>query len=76
MQNVSDEAVQEARKLIRTFPQCPMIRSDARRPVNLREFISIIRDEIDDISDIPIEVFSVVLSTAPLAISPALAGRK
>jgi hypothetical protein len=55
MQNVSDEAVQEARKLIRTFPQCPMIRSDARRPVILREFIAIIRDEIDEISDMDIE---------------------
>jgi hypothetical protein len=55
MQNVTDEEVQEARKLIRTFPQCPLIRSDARRPVILHEFIEMIGDEIDDISDRDIE---------------------
>ncbi len=55
MQNVAEEEIQEARKLIRTFPQCPLIRSDARRPVILREFIVIIRDEIEDISDRDIE---------------------
>jgi len=55
MQNVAEEEIQEARKLIRTFPQCPMIRFDANRPVILREFIAIIRDEIDDISDLHIE---------------------
>jgi len=51
MQNVSKEEVQDARRLIRTFPQCPLIRSDERRPVILREFIEMIGDEIDDISD-------------------------
>ena len=55
MQNVAEEEIQEARKLIRTFPQCPLIRSDERRPVILREFIAIIRDEIEDISDLDIE---------------------
>jgi hypothetical protein len=55
MQNVAEDEIQDARKLIRTFPQCPLIRSDARRPIVLREFIAIIRDEIDDISDIDIE---------------------
>jgi len=55
MQNVSEEEIQEARKLIRTFPQCPLIRFDAKRPVILREFIDIIHDEIDDISDMDIE---------------------
>jgi hypothetical protein len=55
MQNVAEEEIQEARKLIRTFPQCPLIGSDERRPVILREFIAIIRDEIEDISDLDIE---------------------
>ena len=41
--------------MIRTFPQCPLIRSDARRPVILQEFIKIIGDEIEDISDRDIE---------------------
>jgi hypothetical protein len=35
--------IQDAKKLIRTFPQCPLIRSDA------------IGDEIEDISEIVIE---------------------
>jgi hypothetical protein len=57
MQNVSKEEVQDARRLIRTFPQCPLIRSDERRPVILREFIEMIGDEIDDISDRDIEIW-------------------
>jgi hypothetical protein len=55
MQNVAEDEIQDARKLIRTFPQCPLIRSDARRPLVLREFIAMIGDEIDDISDMDIE---------------------
>jgi hypothetical protein len=55
MQNVAEGEIQEARKLIRTFPQCPLIRSDDRRPTILREFVKIIGDEIDDISDRDIE---------------------
>jgi hypothetical protein len=55
MQNVTEGDIQDARKLIRTFPQCPLIRSDGKRSVVLREFITIIRDEIEDISDIDIE---------------------
>lgn len=57
MQNVSQEEVQDARRLIRTFPQCPLIRSDERRPVILREFIEMIGDEIEDISDRDIEIW-------------------
>ena len=45
MQNVAEGEIQEARKLIRTFPQCPLIRSDVRRPVILQEFFKIIGDE-------------------------------
>jgi hypothetical protein len=33
MQNVAKKDIQEARKLIRTFPQCPLIRFDSKRPV-------------------------------------------
>ncbi|MFA4956134.1 MAG: hypothetical protein WC556_04080 [Candidatus Methanoperedens sp.] len=53
--NDAEEEIQDARKLIRTFPQCPLIRSDERRPVIHREFIAMIRDEIDDISDMDIK---------------------
>jgi hypothetical protein len=55
MQNIAEDEIEDARKLIRTFPQCPLIRSDERRPVILREFIAIIQDEIEDISDLDIE---------------------
>jgi len=55
MQNVSDADIQDARKLIRTFPQCPLIRFDANRPGILRGFIEMIGDEIDDISDMDID---------------------
>ncbi len=55
MQIVAEEEVQEARKLIRMLPQCPLIRFDAKRPVILWEFIEMIGDEIDDISDRNVE---------------------
>ena len=55
MQNITEGEIQKARKLIRTFPQCPLIRSDARRPTILKEFVKIIGDEIDDISDKDVE---------------------
>ena len=55
MQNVAEGEIQEAGKPIRTFPQCPLIRFDAKRPVILREFIKMIGDEIDDISDGDVE---------------------
>jgi hypothetical protein len=55
MQNVSEIDVMEARKLIRTFPQCPLIRFDIERPVILKKFIELIGDELDDISDLDIE---------------------
>ena len=55
MQNVSDADIKDARKLIRTFPQSPLIRFDANRPEILRGFIEMIGDEIDDISDMDID---------------------
>ncbi len=55
MQTVSDAEIQDAKKLIRTFPQCPLIRFDVNRPGILRGFIEMIGDEIDDISDMDID---------------------
>jgi hypothetical protein len=55
MQNISEIEVLEARKLIRTFPQSPLIRFDSERPVILRKFIEFMNDEYDDISDVDIE---------------------
>jgi hypothetical protein len=52
--NLSEE-IQEARKPIRTFPQCPLVMFDARRSVILREFIIMIGYGIDDIFDKDVE---------------------
>lgn len=50
LQDITEEELIEARNLIRKFPQRPMVKSDARRPEILREFIDMIGDELDDIS--------------------------
>jgi hypothetical protein len=55
IQNVSEADVLEARRLIRTFPQCPLIRFDSKRPVILKKFIELIGDGLKDISDLDIE---------------------
>lgn len=55
MQNVTEAEVIEARKLIRTFPQSPLIRLDSKRPVILKKFIELIGDGLKDISDLDIE---------------------
>jgi len=55
MQNITEEEVLEARKLIRTFPQSPIIRFDSERPVILRKFIEFMEDEFEDISDADID---------------------
>jgi len=55
MQNVTEIEVLDARKLIRTFPQSPLIRLDSERPGILRNFIELIGDELNDISDMDIE---------------------
>ncbi|TKY92022.1 MAG: hypothetical protein C5S46_02825, partial [Candidatus Methanomarinus sp.] len=39
--NITDEELQEARRLIRKFPQCPLIKSDVKRPEMLREFVAL-----------------------------------
>jgi hypothetical protein len=50
MQNISDAELLDARKLIRKFPQCPLIRFDSERPVILKKLIELIGDELEDIS--------------------------
>jgi len=49
--NITDEELQEARRLIRKFPQCPLIKSDVKRPEMLREFVALVEDEFNDVSD-------------------------
>ncbi len=41
LQNITDEELQEARQLIRKFPQCPLIKSDVKRPEMLRGFVAL-----------------------------------
>lgn len=51
MQDVTGKELLDARRLIRTFPQSPLIRSDAQRPGILKDFIKLIDDEFEDVSD-------------------------
>ncbi|TAN38229.1 MAG: hypothetical protein EPN24_05915 [Candidatus Methanoperedens sp.] len=57
MQDITEEELLDARKLIRTFPQSPLIRSDAERPGILQNFIKLIDDEFEDVSDREVEAW-------------------
>ena len=51
LQNITDEELQEARQLIRKFPQHPLVKSDVKRPETLRDFITLVEGEFDDVTD-------------------------
>jgi hypothetical protein len=51
LQNVTDEELQEARQLIRKFPQLPLVKSDVKRPEILRDFVVLVEDEYNDVPD-------------------------
>ena len=51
MQEITESEVLDARKLIRTFPQSPLIRSDSERPGILRDFIRLVDDDFEDVLD-------------------------
>ncbi len=51
LQNVTDEELQEARQLIRKFPQLPLVKSDVRRPEILRDFVALVEDEFEEVAD-------------------------
>jgi hypothetical protein len=55
MQEVTESEVLEARRLIRTFPQSPLIRSDSERPRILRDFIRLVDDAYEDVLDRDVE---------------------
>jgi hypothetical protein len=55
MQEVTESEVLEARRLIRTFPQSPLIRSDSERSGILRNFIRLIDDAFEDVLDVDVE---------------------
>lgn len=54
IQDVTEKEIMEAKRLIRTFPQNPLVKYDANRPEILREFIGMI-DELDDIPIMDVE---------------------
>src|SRR3989304_5893266 len=51
MQEITESEVLDARRLIRTFPQSPLIRSDSERPGILRDFIRLVDDAFEDVLD-------------------------
>ncbi len=51
MQGITESEVLDARRLIRTFPQSPLIRSDSDRPGILRDFIRLVDDAYEDVLD-------------------------
>jgi len=55
MQEVTESEVLEARRLIRTFPQSPLIRSDSERSGILKEFIRLIDDAFEEVLDGDVE---------------------
>ncbi len=55
MQEITESEILEARRLIRTFPQSPLIRSDSKRPGILMEFIGLIDDAFEDVLDGDVE---------------------
>lgn len=57
LQNVTDEELQEARQLIRKFPQYPLVKSDVKRPEILRDFVALVEDEFNDVIDVDISVW-------------------
>ena len=44
MQSITNEEIQESRKLIRKHPRCPLVYSDKKRPEILQKFIEILED--------------------------------
>ena len=57
LQNVTDEELQEARQLIRRFPQHPLVKSDVKRPKILRDFVALVEDEFNDVPDVDVGVW-------------------
>jgi hypothetical protein len=45
LQNVTDEELEEAKQLIRKFPQHPLVKSDMKRSEILRDFVVLVEDE-------------------------------
>ncbi|MCK5015147.1 MAG: hypothetical protein KAS66_15155 [Candidatus Omnitrophica bacterium] len=46
-----NEELQEAKQLIRKFPQHPLVKSDVKRPEILRDFVALVEDEFNDVPE-------------------------
>ena len=46
-----NEELQEAKQLIRKFPQHPLVKSDVKRPDILRDFVALVEDEFNDVPE-------------------------
>ena len=57
LQNITDEELQEAKQLVRKFPQPPLVKSDVKGPEILRDFVALVEDEFDDLTDADIGVW-------------------
>ena len=51
LQNVTDEELQEARQLIRKFPQYPLVKSDVKIPEILRDFVALVEDGFNNVPE-------------------------
>ena len=70
LQNVTDEELQEAKQLIRKFPQLPLIKSDAKIPEILRDFITLVEDEFDDVTDADIGIWLSIFTDTDAGMTP------
>ncbi|HJH29964.1 MAG TPA: hypothetical protein C5S51_09785 [Methanosarcinaceae archaeon] len=57
LQNVTDYELQEARELIRKYPQFLLVMSDVRRPEIQRDFVALVEDAYRDVHDADISVW-------------------
>ena len=52
-----NEELQEAKQLIRKFPQHPLVKSDMKRPEILRDFVALVEDAYREVADADISAW-------------------
>ena len=57
LQDITDKELQEARQLIRKFPQHPLVKSDVKRPEILRDFVALVEDEFNDVPEADVSMW-------------------
>ena len=51
LQDVTDGELQEAKQLIGKFPQHSLVKSDVKKPKILQDFITLVEDEFNGVTD-------------------------